>query len=418
MNVRLLSLSLLLIASSVATAGDWPRFLGPNGTGVSDEKGIPDSWKPENILFKTAIPGKGHSSPIVSKGKVFLQTSSVDQSERSLVCLDAMTGKILWQKKVPGGGAKTHQKSSPASNTPAADGERIYAVFWDGSNQFLTAWDYDGKLLYNQDLGKFVNEHGSGMSPVVVGDKIVLNNDQGNQMAKGPAHIQAHDAKTGKLLWKKERDPERASFATPFLLEKSDSGPEVIVATTGGVSSYNPKDGAQNWHFVWKFDKNRLRTVGSPVFHQGLIFAIAGDGGGNRNMIALKADGKGDVTNTAMVWQKKKGTAYVPSLVAKDGLVFWIDDKVNVVYCADAKTGNELWNERLGGDSVSASPVIIDGKLYVINEKGAVFVLNASKDLEVLAKNDLKEQVYASPAVANGRMYIRTFDNLYCIGTK
>jgi outer membrane protein assembly factor BamB len=418
MNCCKTGLALLIVIALVgapikASAADWPRFRGPNGTGIATDKDIPAKWSPENFLFKVEIPGKGHSSPIISKGKIFLQSSSADSKERYLICLDANTGKMIWTRSVPGGPAKTHAKNSLSSCTPAADGERIYSVSWDGSSLMLTAYDYQGELKWKQDLGTFTSQHGPGMAPVVVGGIVVVNKDQ-----DGAAELLTFDAKTGAPGWSKKRDPERACYSTPFLLEKTDAGPDLIVASTGGITAYDPKDGAEIWHFVWKFDKMRLRTVGSPIYHEGMIYAIAGDGAGDRNMIAVKAEGKGNVSGTNLVWQKKKGTAYVPTPLAKDGMLFWIDDKVNVAICADAKTGQEIWNERLGEGAVSASPVMIDGKVYVFTERGMGFVFAAAKEFELLAKNDLKEQVFASPAVADGRLYVRGDKHLFCIGTK
>jgi outer membrane protein assembly factor BamB len=241
---------------------------------------------------------------------------------------------------------------------------------------------------------------------------VIVNKDQ-----DGAAELLAFDARTGKPAWNKKRDPERACYATPFLLEKTDAGPELIVASTGGVTAYDPKDGAELWHFVWKFDRMRLRTVGSPIFHDGLIVAISGDGGGDRNMIALRPGAKGKAPE--LVWQKKKGTPYVPTPLAKDGLIFWVTDKENVAVCADAKTGAEVWNERLGrGAEVSASPVMIDGKIYVIDENGTCYVYAAAKTFELLAKNELEEAVFASPAVADGRLFVRGAKHLFCIGMK
>ena len=379
MSIRRIGLGLFALGLCIGSGqgADWTRFRGPNGTGIADDKNIPAKWSADNILFKTEIPGKGHSSPIVSKGKIFLQSASTDSKERYLLCLDAVSGKILWTKTVPGHVAKKHAKSSFASCTPAADGERIYAIFWDGSDILLTAYDYDGELKWKQPLGSFTSQHGPGMSPMLVGDMVVVNKDQ-----DGEAELLTFDAKTGKPGWSKKRDFERACYSTPFLLEKADAGPELIVVSTAGITAYDPKDGNEIWNYVWKFDKMRLRTVGCAIAHQGMIFAISGDGGGDRNMIAVKADGKGDVTATNLVWQKKKGTAYVPSLLAKDGLIFWVADKENVAVCRRRQNGPELWDERLGSDSVSSSPVMIDGKIYVINEKGTVFVFAASKEFE------------------------------------
>jgi outer membrane protein assembly factor BamB len=410
----------VLLASASVRAEEWARFRGPNGTGVVQKQNIPATWSSANILFEVEIPGTGHGSPIVSKGKVFLQAASADAKERYLHCLDAKSGKILWSRQIPGEKGHTHAKSSHASSTPAADGEQVYAVFWDGAGLKLTAWDYEGNPKWKKELGRFVSDHGAGLSPMVVGDKVILNVDQGDgkDLKASKAELMAFDRKTGDVAWTKKREPERASYSTPFLLDKPDAGSDLIVCSTGGVTAYNPADGKEIWHFSWQFDKSRLRTVGSPIFHQGMIFAIAGDGGGSRNMVAIKATGSGDVSKTAVVWRKTKGTAYVPSPLATDGLVFWVADKENVAVCADAKTGAEIWSERLGSDSVSSSPVMVDGNIFVISEKGTVFVFAAKKEFEQLGKYDLKEGVYATPAVADGRMYIRGFNHLFCVGSK
>jgi outer membrane protein assembly factor BamB len=414
--------------AGAAAAEDWPRFRGPNGAGTSDAKTVPVKWAAQDMLWKAEIPGKGHSSPVVSKGKVFLQSSSDDGKERFLVCVDATSGKIDWTKSLASKQGYTHNKNSMSSCTPAADGERVYVIFWDGElakkdpkkkagqvsfgRLSLAAYDYAGAEKWRQDLGTFLSQHGPGMSPVVVDDRVIISKDQ-----DGAAELLAFDAKTGKPAWNKKRDHERACYATPFLLEKTDAGPELVVASTGGVTSYDPKNGAELWHHVWKFDRMRLRTVGSPIFHDGLIFAISGDGAGDRNMIALRPGGKDAAPE--LVWKKNKGTPYVPTPLAKDGLIFWVTDKENVAYCVEAKSGAEVWNERLGrGAEVSASPVMIDGKIYVIDENGTCYVYAAAKTFELLAKNELKESVFASPAVADGKLFVRGAKHLFCIGTK
>jgi outer membrane protein assembly factor BamB len=432
-RIRLAAALLSLLAgAAMINAADWPRFRGPNGTGTADDKNIPAKWTEANYLFKTELPGKGHSSPIVSKGKLFLQSSSDDAKERYLICVDAKSGKIDWAKPVAAKLARTHQKNSMSSCTPAADGERIYAIFWEGQdpamppkkdpkvgplstgNLVLIAFDYSGSEKWRQELGLFTSQHGPGMSPIVVGDKVIVNDDQ-----DGKAELMAFDAKTGKPVWTRKRDHERACYSTPFLLEKTDAGPELLVVSTGGITGYDPKDGTEIWNYVWKFDRMRLRTVGSAILHQGTIFAISGDGGGDRNMIALKPGTKGEVPVSNLVWKKTTGTAYVPTPVAKDGLVFWVTDKEGLAVCVDAKTGGEVWNERLGGGAeISASMVMIDGKIFVINEKGTVFVYPAAREFQLMAKNELNETVFATPAVADGRLYIRGAKHLFCIGTK
>jgi outer membrane protein assembly factor BamB len=422
MHTRRLPVLILALCVPLLTAADWTRFRGPQGFGTAADKNVPVSFGPSDVLWKTPLPGHAHSSPIVSKGKVFLQTASDDANKRALVCIDAASGNVEWTREVKGAFAKTHPKNSLASCTPAADGERVYTVFWDGKRISLSAWDYAGKQLWNRDLGTYVSQHGPGLSPIVVGDKVILNVDQ-----DGLAEVQAYDAKSGQPAWKKSRTAYRACYTTPFVLER-DGRTEVIVSSTAGVTAYDPKDGAVtwNWTWVWKGTAKAkagpggpLRQVGGPIYHDGMIFAISGDGGGDRHMVAIKAGTSGDVTETALLWERKKETAYVPMPLARGDYVFWVSDKENKAVCVEAKTGKEVWNERLGGSAeVTASPVLIDDKIYSVADDGKVYVFAAEPKFDLLATNDLKEAVSASPAVADGKLYIRGANHLFCIGKK
>lgn len=419
-TTRLALLALALTAAGLPAA-DWARFRGPQGLGTAADADIPVYITAKEVLWKTPLPGKGNSSPIVSRGKVFLQTASADNRKRSLVCVNADTGKIEWVKDVQGGppSQRIHPKNTTASSTPAADGERVYAVFWDGSRISLTAWDYQGNQLWSKDLGGFKSQHGPGLSPMVVGDRVMLNVDQ-----DGLAEVQAFDGKTGDLVWKKSRTAYRASYSTPFVLER-DGKTEVVVSSTAGITSYDPKDGAVNWNWTWEWKNAKggpggaLRQVGGPVYHDGLIFAYTGDGGGDRDMVAVRPTAGGEAPESAVVWRKTRGTPYVPMVLAKGPYLFWISDKENKAVAAEAKTGKVLWEERLpGSKSVSASPVLIGGKVYSVNEDGRIAVFEAGPKYKLLAESDLNEDVFASPAVANGRLYIRGSKHLFCIGTK
>ena len=405
----------LFFTSASACAGDWPRFRGPNGAGISDDKNIPATWDEKNIAWKVELPGKGHSSPIIAKEKLFIQSAAADGSERYLLCLDPKTGNTLWTAREIGQASHTHEKNTLASSTPAADDNRIYAIFWDGDKLTLNAFGYDGKPIWKTPLGVFFSEHGAGLSPVVVGDVVIVNFDMGDRKPEhGLAEVRGYNAKTGELLWTKPRHAFRACYSAPFVIDMPGKDPEVVVASTDGVTAYSPKDGAEVWVWKWKFDRDPLRTVGSPVALDGMIFAIAGDGGGDRNMVALKEQVKSGEERE--VWKKTKGTAYVPSLLAKDGHVYWVSDKENVAVCVEAKTGKEQWSTRLGGGSVSASPIMVNGKIYVINEQGSVFVISADPmKFKQLGRASVGEQVYATPAVADGRLFIRGSTHLFCI---
>jgi outer membrane protein assembly factor BamB len=397
----------LLLAAGLAGAGDWPRFRGPNGTGVADDKGVPVKWAAaDGVLWKTPIPGRGNSSPVVSGGRVFLQSASADGRERLLLCLDAGTGEILWTRAAPGGPARTHPRNTPASGTPAADGGRVFATSWDGKDLALLAYDFDGKLLWRRGLGPFASQHGAGHSPVVHDGKVILANDQ-----DGSAALLAFDAKTGEPAWQAKRKAYRACYSTPFVRE-AGGGPELVVASTAGVTGYEPRTGAETWHCDWPSGARPLRTVASPVFAAGLVIACAGDGDGSRHLIAVRPGGTGG--RAAVVWEDRKSFPYVPTPLAWGEHLLSVTD-AGVAACHVAATGEEVWSHRLG-EPVTASPVLADGKVYVAGEGGDVFVFPAATSFTLLAKNALGEPVMATPAVADGRLYVRGAEHLFCVG--
>ncbi len=391
---------------SLLPAADWTRFRGPNGTGVSDDKNVPVEWKDDNVLWKTPV-GAGHSSPIVSGGKVFLVSATL--KERSLVCIDARSGRELWTKSVPGAKGKTHPKSSLASATPCSDGSRVFAVYWDGDKVSLHAYQHDGEPIWKQPLGAFKSQHGPGFSPVVVDGKVIVHVDQ-----DGKAELLAFHAGSGKPAWNVRRKAYRACYSTPFLLEDGT----LVVTATMAVTGYDPADGKERWNFTWPFPVKPLRTVGSSVVAGGLLFCASGDGDGSRNMIAIKLGGKGELPESAKVWQEGSSTPYVPCALVRGDHLYTVYDPAGSAFaiCREAKSGKEAWRHRLGSE-VSASPVMIDGKVFIFGEKGDVTVMEATPaKANVVAKNKLGEAVLSSPAVADGRLYVRGAKHLFCIG--
>jgi outer membrane protein assembly factor BamB len=397
-----------LLLTLPANAADWTRFRGPNGTGIVADRDVPIQWSAdEGIVWKTKLPGAGNSSPIVCAGRVFLTTASADGSERLLVCIDAAKGKVLWFKAAPGNKGHIHPRNSLASGTPATDGERIYLAAWDGKALSLLAYDFTGELVWKRDLGNFVSQHGAGHSPVVYGGNVFLADDQ-----DGSAVLYAFEAKTGKPVWKDDRKPYRACYSTPFIRD-IPGGAELIVASSAGVTAYDPAKGGINWHCEWTFAKRPLRTVASPVAGAGLIFANAGDGDGSRDMIALKPGSKSDPKGS-VVWQERKSFPYVPCMLVQGDYLFTVND-AGVAACHLARTGESVWSERLGSP-MSSSPVLIDGKVYAAGEDGKVYVFAAANAFKMLAKSSVGEPVMASPAVADGKLYVRGKEHLFCIG--
>lgn len=408
-----LSVAVALGLGLSLSGADWPRFRGPNGTGVAEGPLPPVSKTP---LWKAAIPGKGVSSPIVVGGKVFVQSATEDGAKRMLICLDASTGKQLWEKDLFGKTAKTHPKNSMASATPASDGERIYCVSWDGNVLSLHAYDLTGKHLWDQLLGGFVSQHGPGHSPAVYKGLVYVSVDEDGDKG-GKAILSAFDAKTGEKKWSVPRKPYRASYSTPFLLERPGKPAELIMGTTTAITGYEPATGKVLWSYdiEWPAGMMPLRVVGSPVFANGLIVCYCGDGGGARYTIAIDPEGSVPVK----VWELKKGpTPYVPCMIAKGDLIFWIADNC-IPCCAEARTGKMLWNEeRLITKDVTASPILVGDEMLVIAENGHIFVLKADKKFELIREEDLGESVMASPAMADGQLFIRGANNLYCFAKK
>jgi outer membrane protein assembly factor BamB len=398
-----------ILLGDMGEAANWARFRGPNGTGIASDKDIPVKWSEKSgILWKVSLPGTGHSSPIIWGDRLFIQSASA--KERLLLCLDVKDGMILWKRSMPGNTPNKHKKNSYSSSTPATDGKLVYAVFWNGDKIAMYAYDFKGELAWKRDLdGRFRGRHGVGASPIVYQDKVFLNNDQ-----TGEAVVIALDAKNGKPAWQKKRTAFRSCYSTPMVLNGSDGKAELIVVSTAGITSYNPANGDENWWWTWAFTGMPLRTVGSPVYSQGMIFSGSGDGSGARHMVAVKVGGKGDMTKKNLVWEKKRDFPYVPSMLIWKDHLYYVND-LGVAGCYVAKTGEQVWTKRLQG-KVTASPVLIDGKIYAVTEDGDTYVFPAATSFKQLGKSSLGERVLASPAVADNRLFIRGESHLFCIG--
>ncbi|QDU20864.1 outer membrane protein assembly factor BamB family protein [Urbifossiella limnaea] len=411
--MRRLALPAVLLASFVGLGADWARFRGPNGTGVAAGK-LPDI-DAKAPLWKVAVPGEGISSPIVVGGKVFVQSGAKDGSKRMLTCLDAVTGKTEWTKDVPGHAAKKHAKNSYASGTPASDGKHVYCAWWDGDAMTLAAYDFAGNEKWTASLGSYISDHGAGHSPMVHDGVVYLNAD-GSKDLGGHATLVAYDAATGQKKWAVERPAHRASFSTPFVWERPGKRTELVVGTTTEITGYDPATGKANWtHPIeWGGAKMKLRVVGSPVASGGLIVCPSGDGGGSRYMLAVDPNGG----SPKKVWDSKNsGVPYVPCLLEKNGLLFWVADN-GVVACADAKSGTKLWEDRPTTKEVLSSPIMAGSEILAIVTTGEFFVLKAEREYELVRRGSIGEPVSASPALADGRLYVRGATHLFCFGVK
>jgi outer membrane protein assembly factor BamB len=395
-----------------AAASDWTRFRGPNGTGIAADKDIPVQWTDKNIHWKAELPGLGHSSPIVWKDHIYLQTASKDAKDRMLLCLSTKDGALLWKQGVPGKAVagkgmkvKIHEKSSYASSSAGVDAERVYVVFWDNVDLILNAYTHDGQPLWSKNLGAYASQHGAGASPIPIGDKVYFVDDTDDKSV-----LLCLDAKTGNKVWSQDRQHVRACYSAPIIRELPGGARELVVLTTMGVTAYDLDNGSQHWDWHWDFGgKMALRTTATPVLSDNIVIACSGDGNGPRHMVAVKLG-----TTPTKLWENLKDFPYVPTPLAWGKHVYFVNDKGSAG-CYEIATGKRLWLERLAGE-FSSSPVLIDGKIYAVNEDGEVFVIAATPTYQLLATNVLGEPVRATPAVADNRLYIRGKSHLFCIG--
>lgn len=403
-----LSMLLGLLSAATVQAENWPRFRGPDGLGISEDATIPEKWTEKDVAWSVELPGVGHCSPVVWGEHLFVTSATDEGKSRTLYCLDSASGKIRWSKTEQFATNKLHAKNSFASSSPATDGERVYVPFADDANYALLAYDLEGNLSWKVSLGPLKSQHGLGVSPIVFEDLVILPNDQ-----DGPSSVVAFDRRNGKQVWKTDREAREASYATPIIVELSGSKPQLIcVSGATGMTSLDPWTGELNW----KTKPLPQRTVASPAFAGGLIYVTCGQGGKGTRLIGVDPTGHGDVEESHVKVRRDKGLPYVPTIVGYgDWIFFWNDN--GVVSCYDARTQEPVWEKRVGGN-YSGSPIIVAGKLYCIDESGQVVVLAAGPKFEELGVTPLGDASHSTPAVANGRLYLRTFHKLTCVGGK
>jgi outer membrane protein assembly factor BamB len=385
-------------------AGEWPSWRGPRGDGSSEETGIPLRWsQTENITWKVPIPGKGHSSPVIWGDRIFVTTCLEDKQQRLLLCLDRRTGKQLWQQVVVTAKLEPkHELNSYASSTPATDGQHVWVDFLDEPNIVVACYDFDGKEVWRKSPGQFYSKHGFSSSPVLYKDSLILNCDQ-----DAVACIVALDKKTGEEKWRTDRPNRTRSYCVPLLVDAAGKK-QLVLSGSKCVASYDPDTGKQ----YWIIDGPTEQFVASLVYTEDTLFLTGGYP--TYHLLGIRPDGSGDVTNTHVLWHETKGASYVPSPIAH-GKYFFVVSDGGVASCFEAKTGKRNWMERLGKHH-SASPVSSDGYLYFPDDDGVTWVLKASDHFEVVSKNSLGEECYASPAISHGQIFIRALHNLYCIG--
>lgn len=405
-------LLLLLAVCDPASAENWMRFRGPNGQSVSGERNLPVRWSAEeNIARKTSIPGSGWSSPIVYEDRVFLTTTTEEGVSCRVICVNRKDGSIVWNtevhRQVPG--AKRMQNSY-ATPTPVTDGKQVYAVFYDGT---VVALDFSGKLVWKNSEIKFFSLHGLGASPILAHGQLIMPFDGSSREEtqigfKVPwknAVILSLDAATGKVRWKGERGESRVGHVTPILV---DDGAQLVSAGGDRVQGHNARTG----EWIWSIYSQGEGVTPSPVVADGLLFTSSGFEA--PTIRAIRLGGKGDVTETHIAWEQKKGVPALASPLYVRPYLYTIT-RDNILHCIEAATGKIVWVKRLEGVHW-ASPVLADGRIYILSEDGVTLVLRPGPKYDEIARNDIEETCFASMAVSQGHFYIRSAEHLYCIG--
>jgi outer membrane protein assembly factor BamB len=404
-----LVLSASAALSAVNPALDWPAWRGPALDGIAASgQNPPVQWsETEGIVWKTPIPGRGHGSPTVVGERIYLATADRVKQSQSVLCLDRLTGRLVWQTEVHGSRADPgkHSNSSAASSTVACDGEQLFINFLNGGAVYTTALDISGRVLWQQKICDYVTHQGFASSPMVHESLVLVSADH-----RGGGVVVGLDRKTGKIVWSESR-PKLPNYTSPAIL-KAGGRTQMVMAGCNLMTSLDPLTGKK----LWEVSGSTEECVGSAVTDGVRVFA--GGGYPRNHTMAMMADGSGTVA-----WENKT-RVYVPTMIVKAGHLYAVID-AGMAICWKSDTGEELWKERLGGDFF-ASPVMVNDRIYASNVGGKTFVFEATpKSFKLLAQNQLGDEAYASLVICGSRVYLRVAKKgesrqefLYCIGDK
>lgn len=385
-------------------ADDWPWWRGPS----RDNKAQPDQAPPlhwsqtENVVWKSAVPGRGHGSPCLWGNRIFLATADDQAQVQYVLGYDRRSGKQLWQTEVYRGGfMHSHPKGSHASVTPACDGQRVFAAFMGQEAIGAAALDFDGRIVWQKKVAPFKSMHGYGPSPLVYKSLVIVPADN-----PGPNFLTALRRDTGAVVWRIRRT-DYQSFASPNV-GRIAGRDQLLVMGPHEVTSYDPQSGKRLWHCEGPTKEH----AATAVFDDQTVYASAGYP--DKRLCAIRADGSGDVSATHVLWKRPKDGSFVPTPLVHEGLLYVVNDR-GLAMCLDARSGETVWSRKLDGD-FSASPVLVGDKLFVPDEAGRMYILRAGRSFELLATNDLGDGGFATPVICGSRIYLRTLHWLYCLG--
>jgi outer membrane protein assembly factor BamB len=399
-------LLLIALSSFGGSAEDWPEIRGPTGQGHSSERRVPFEWsESRNVMWKTRVPGLGWSSPAVAGGRVWLTTAINDRGgSMRVLSFDVETGRPMTDVEVfrTRSADPVNAKNSLASPTPIVDGDRVYVHFGADGTAALTG---TGEIVWKTRL-RYESQHGNGGSPVLFGGLVIFSAD-----GSDAAFVVALDKQTGKVRWKTDRrQPWDQAYSTPLVIRVGERDQLVSVGAYR-AAAYDPESGKEIWRVSYA---DGFSNVPRPVYGHGLVYIATGFQ--QPALIAVRADGAGDVTRTHIAWTLRRAAPYTPSPLLVGDELYVVSD-IGIATCLDAKTGETHWQQRLGGN-FSASPVFADGRIYFLSEEGAATVIAPGKVFRKLATNQLDGATLASIAVSGGSLFIRSNSHLYRIGQK
>lgn len=419
-----LTVLFVCLLPGVLQAENWPCWRGPRGDGTSAEQNVPVSWNGEsgeNIAWKVAIPGSGHSSPVVWGDRILLVSCLEESQQRILMCLHRSDGRVLWQRTVVESILETkHRLNSHASGTPATDGTKIYVTFLvaDGhevpapnvgtprpvtpGEMVVAAYDFDGQHLWTARPGRFTSVHGYCSSPVIHGDLVIVNGDH-----DGDSYVVALDRSTGKKVWQTPRLHKTRSYCTPIIRDVAGKT-QMVLSGSKRIVSLDPVTGKPHWLIEGPTEQ----FVASMVFDGEKFYMAAGFP--THHVMSIRPDGTGDVTESHVAWHSTQAKCYVPSPVLVGRYLFVADDR-GTANCFDTESGDRIWQDRLG-NHYSASLLAAGGLVYFTADDGITKVVRPGSQLDVVHENPLGEFTFASPAVSEGQLFIRGEQHLFAIG--
>jgi len=390
-----------------AATQEWARFRGPGGQGIGVAD-LPTEFSAEHVRWRVKVGGAGHSSPVLWSSRVYLTRIGARRGTREVVCYDAKSGEEIWSHTAEFDDYKQHKLNSFASATPAVDERGVYLMWSSGEDLVAFALDHDGELLWRRKLGGYYAQHGSGNSPVLHGELVVIANENEGE----DCFLVAVNRQSGEEVWREPlaKSPRWACYSPPFLYEPEDGKPVMLVASAAhGLTAFEPENGKVRWRANPGF-KNRF--IAAPCLAGDRLLVNTGSGGSGKECVVFALDA-GASKEPSISYRHRRGLPYVPSAIALDGRFFLFADG-GFASCLEAGSGRELWRERVEGKFFS-SPVSNGKAIYICDREGRLWTFSKEK-FEVLGSFDLGAPVCATPALALGAMYVRTAEELICLG--